>query len=131
MKVTALPNDELVKFYIELRDRRAARKKTYVTEDDADKVKQEYIEGVLLQRYNAAGIESARTMYGTAFKSKLTTASVGDKDVFMNHVKQNSAFELLEVRCSKEAVQQYIDEHKELPPGVNWREEIHIRVQRS
>ena len=75
MKVTALPNDELVKFYIELRDRRAARKKTYVTEDDADKVKQEYIEGVLLQRYNAAGIESARTMYGTAFKSKLTTAS--------------------------------------------------------
>lgn len=131
MKVTALPNDELVKYYIELRDRRATRKKTYETENNADKVKQEYIEGVLLQRYNAAGIESARTAYGTAFKSKQTTASVGDKDVFMNHVKQNSAFELLEVRCSKEAVEQYITEHKELPPGVNWREEIHIRVQRS
>ena len=131
MKVTALPNDELVKYYIELRDRRATRKKTYETENNADKVKQEYIEGVLLQRYNAAGIESARTAYGTAFKSKQTTASVGDKDVFMNHIKQNSAFELLEVRCSKEAVEQYITEHKELPPGVNWREEIHIRVQRS
>lgn len=131
MKVTALPNDELVKYYIELRDRRAARKTAYEEENDADKVKQEYIEGVILQRYTVAGIESARTAYGTAYKTKVTSASVGDRDAFMNHVKQNEAFELLEVRCSKEAVQQYINEHNDLPPGVNWREEIHIRVQRS
>ena len=127
MKVSALPNDELVKFYIALRDKSLQLKK----ERDDLKAKQDKIEGVLLQRYQEQGIESARTPYGTAYKTVVHSASVADRDAFMNHVKENDAYELMEVRCSKESVQQYINEHGELPPGVNWYSEVHIRVQRS
>ena len=131
MKASALPNDELVKFFIALRDQRSERKKEFETADDADKAKQEKIEAILLQRYQEQGIESARTAFGTAYKTTVGYSSVADKEVFMDHVKAQQAWELLEVRCSKDSVKQYIEEHKDLPPGVNWRTEVHIRVQRS
>jgi hypothetical protein len=38
---------------------------------------------------------------------------------------------MLERRVSKAAVEQYKDEHGNLPPGINWREEITINVRRS
>jgi hypothetical protein len=82
-------------------------------------------------RYHEQGIESARTKYGTAFKTKVGFASVADRDVFFHWVMDNNAQEFLESRCSKTAVQQYIAEHSDLPPGINWREEIRIRVNRA
>jgi|APGre2960657373_1045057.scaffolds.fasta_scaffold59708_1 hypothetical protein len=130
-KVSEMPNDELVNIYVQLRDRRTVRKKEFEMVDNKDKEKLEKIEAVLLQRYQEAGIESARTQYGTAYKTTVAYASVADKDAFFNHVKEKEAYELLDVRCNKTGVQQYIDEHDDLPPGINWREEVHIRVQRA
>lgn len=131
MKVEEVPNDKLVDLYVQLRDRRAQRKKVFELQDAADKVKQESIEGALLIRFQHDGSESVRTAYGTAFKSLVNYASVADRDTFMGHVKEHDAFELLDVRCNKVGVKQYIDEHGTVPPGVNWRSELHIRVQRS
>lgn len=126
-KVVKLANDELVSVYVQFRERRRQRKK----EDDIDKEKLEKIEGILLERFRADGSESVRTKYGTAYKTLRTSASVADRDVFMGHVLEKKAFELLEVRCSKEAVTQYKSEHGEIPPGVDWREEVHINVKQS
>jgi hypothetical protein len=127
MKASELATDELVKFYVQLRDRRATRKK----ENEEDKKKQESIEGILLARYAAAGIESARTQYGTAYKQKVSFVSIADWDSFKGYVEENKAWELLIHGANKTAVQQHIDANGELPPGLNWREEIHINVQKS
>jgi hypothetical protein len=38
---------------------------------------------------------------------------------------------MLERRASKSAVEQYRDTNDELPPGLNWREEITVNIRRS
>ena len=126
-----LTTDELVQAFVQLRDRRSVRKKAFENEDNTDKAKLERIEGILLERYTVAGIESARTQHGTAYKSKVGYASIADWDVFRDYVEANNAWELLSHGANKVAVQQHIDANGSLPPGLNWREEIHIRVQRA
>lgn len=130
-KVSDMAVDELVKLYVAFRDRRSVRTKEYDTADAQDKAKLEKLEGRLLALFAASGLESSRTQFGTAYKTKVSYASVGDKDVFMQHVKDNGAFDLLDVRVNKTNVMQHLAEGEELPPGVNWREEIHIRVNRA
>ena len=68
--------------YVQLRDRRTVRKKEFQRADNVDKEKLEKIDAVLLQRYQEAGNESARTQYGTAYKTTVSYASVAEKDAF-------------------------------------------------
>lgn len=129
--VTELNNEQLVKLYIGLRDRRSERKRAYETDDEGDKAKQEKIEGILLRRFQDDGIESVRTASGTAYKTVRTSASVADADLFFSFVVKNDLWDLLEKRCSKTVVEQYKAEHQELPPGVNYSETVCVNVRRG
>lgn len=122
---------ELVEKYIELRDKKAEIRHAY--EEKANKIDAvlEQIEGTLLKAFDAAGLDSAKTSAGTAYTSTRTTASVADKDSFMDFVKANSEWHLLETRCSKTAVEQFKEVNGEVPPGVNWREERVVNIRRS
>ena len=131
MKVSELPNDELAKVYIQIRDARAQAKKAFETADDALKEKLGKISAVFLDRFKKDGSEAVRTVYGTAFKATDEFASVGDRDAFMTHVKEQGAYELMDVRCNKTAVKQYIEAHQDVPPGVTWRTEVVVRIHRS
>ena len=66
----------------------------------------------------ATGATSARTPSGTVHLNTRYTASVEDADAFMEFVKENNKFDLLERRASAIVVRDYAEEHKELPPGV-------------
>ena len=122
---------ELVEKYIELRDKKTKLK----TEFDAEKLKidgkLEKIEAVLLKTFDTAGMDSVKTPFGTAYTSTTTMASVADPDKFMEFVKANEAFHLLEKRCSKTGVEQYKAVHDDVPPGVNWREERVVNIRRA
>jgi hypothetical protein len=131
MKLNEAPDDVLVKAFIELRDKRSAIKAAFEAEDSKLKARQEQIEAILLARYNERGVESSRTAYGTAYKTTVGYASVVDKEAFKNYVVENNAWELLTISANKSAIKQYIDENNDLPPGVNWREELHVRVNRA
>lgn len=131
MKVTDLPNDQIVRVYIELRDRRAQRKASYDNDDAADKGKQEKLEAVLLSRFLADGTESVRTANGTAYKSTRTSVSCADGAVFFDWCRENDAWDMLEKRPKKDAVVAFREEHNDIPPGLNWREDVTINVRRS
>jgi len=131
LKVSELPNDKLVAAFVQLRDQRAQRKAAFTNADNDDKAKQEKIESILLQRFEKDGLESVRTGFGTAYKATKSSATVADKETFLQHVRDNGAWELLEARCSKDAVKQYRAEHNDLPPGINWYEEVGINIRRS
>ena len=122
---------ELVEMYVGLRDEKARLKADY----DAAKLKIEQrletIEAALLKTFDTAGLDSIKTPFGTAYTSTQTQASVADPDAFMTYVKHEEAWHLLEKRCSKTAVEQFKQEHNDLPPGVNWREERVVNVRRS
>jgi hypothetical protein len=132
MKVTELDDVSLLKLFIALRDRRAQRKAAYDNDDADDRTKQDKIEVEFLRRFQERGIDnvSARDV-GTAYRTTRSSATVADWDTFLNHVVENEAWEMLERRVNKTAVQQYKAEEEDLPPGVNWAETQVVNFRRK
>lgn len=122
--------DELVGNYIKLRDKKAQIKAEYDAKVDHIDALLGKIEAALLKKFEETGQESARTEAGTAFKSVKTSCTVADKDAFLAYVRAEEAWELADIRASKTGVAQYRSVHDETPPGLNWREEITVNINR-
>ena len=122
---------ELIEQYIALRDKKAelstAFKEKIAGLDNALNA----LEVILLEKLNELGMDSARGSTGTVYKSKRTSATVADWDYTLSYIQKNGLWNMLERRVSKQAVEQYKEEHGDLPPGINWREEITVNIRRS
>ena len=122
---------DLVAKYIELRDKKYELKHQYdFKAAQLDEVLGK-IESKLLQVFDSAGMDSVKTEFGTAYASTRSTASVADKEAFMNFIKENEQWSLMEVRAAKLAIEQYKTANGDLPPGVNYREERVVNIRRS
>lgn len=123
--------DEMVSTYIRVREKKSQLKAKY----DADKAKydelQNKIEALLLIKFGELGVDSVKTDKGTAYTAKQTSASVADWDTFFGFVQAHNAFEMLERRVSKTAVEQYRSANDDLPPGVNWSETRVVNFRKS
>ena len=53
-----------------------------------------------------------------------------DRDEYLKFVIEKEMWDLLENRVSKTAVRDYLEEHGELPPGVNYVTTQVVRVRR-
>lgn len=123
--------EELVDKYIELRDAKSKVKAAYDAKIAKLDAVLDKIEGVLLQQFNESGMESVRTKSGTAYKQMRTSAGVADWDSVLEYIRENDLWNMLERRVSKAAVEQFKEAHGDLPPGINWREEVVINVRRA
>ena len=123
--------EQLVEHYIKLRDKKAEI--TNATKEKLAKVEVllDKIEAALLLTFQQSGAESVRTKSGTAYKSTKASATVADWDACLGFIREQELWQMLERRVSKEAVVQFKEAHQDLPPGVNWREEVTINVRRA
>lgn len=122
---------EVVSHYIALRDQKAAIKAEYDAKVSKIDKTLDTIEAKLLEVFAQTGMDSVRTANGTAYTTVRTSASVADREVFMNYVKSHDEWPLLEVRASKTGIEQFKEMNQDLPPGVNWREERVVNIRRS
>jgi phage host-nuclease inhibitor protein Gam len=123
---------EAVALYIKLRDQKAEAKAQYEASVAPLTEKMDKLEAKLLQAFDSTGVDSVKTEFGTAYTSTRTTASVADRDAFMDFVKAKEEWSLLEVRASKTAVEQFVAANdSQVPPGVNLRVERVVNVRRS
>jgi cell division GTPase FtsZ len=122
---------EVVEKYIEYRDMKAALKAEYDLKAAKIDEQLEKIEAKLLEVLDQTGGKSFSTPAGTAYISVRSSASVADREAFMEFVKRQEEWPLLEVRASKTGVQQFRDLNNDLPPGINWREERVVNIRRS
>jgi len=122
---------ELVGKYIELRDKKSQIKAEYDAKVAKIDENLDKIEAHLLKTFDVAGMDSVKTEAGTAYTTTRASASVADKDIFLAHIKANDDWQLMEVRCSKTAVEQYKAVNDDLPPGVSWREERVVNIRRN
>lgn len=123
---------EAVSLYIQMRDKKAQMKADFEASIAPLNEKMDKLEAKLLDVFNKTGMDSVKTEFGTAYATTRTTASVADREAFMEYVKANEEWALLEVRTSKTAVEQYrAANDNELPPGVNLREERVVNIRRS
>lgn len=123
---------EAVSLYIKLRDKKAEIKAAMDEQIKPLQEKMDRLEAKLLEAFQTTGVDSVKTEFGTAYTSVRTTASIADRDAFMEFVKAHEEWSLLEVRAAKTAIEQYrAANDDELPPGVNIREERVVNVRRS
>lgn len=127
----ALDVNAVVERYVQLRDKkeeinRIAKDQTKQIEDAMAR-----LEAALLKHLNDSGSESIGTASGTAFIKKSTSATVADFDALLTWIRERDAWQFLDKRVNKTAVQEFRDAEGDLPPGVTWREENVVQVRRS
>ena len=122
--------DELAAKYIKLREFHDVISRE--SKDKLGKIKSamDELESEMMTFLNQSGQESSNTKSGTFFKRTSTSATVADRDVFLQFVWDNDAKNFLENRVNKTAVDEYIAEHDLLPPGVDVVRKVAISVNR-
>ena len=123
--------DRFTAAFIKMRDTKSALKKAFEAEAAEIDKQMEKVGSHLLSKLNAEGVDSMKTASATFYKEKVMKPSCGDWDAFYGWIKENDAFEFLERRVTKTAVQGYMEEHGVLPPGVNTLDVFEIRVRRG
>jgi hypothetical protein len=125
-----MSTDVLIEKYIQLRDKKAQMKQEFDSKvaniDEAMKK----IEAHMMKVLDEAGADRIGGATGVAFKSTVNSATVADKDAFRKFVQDSDRWELADLRAAKTAVKEYIDEVEDLPPGINWRTETVVRINR-
>lgn len=117
--------------YIELRDKKSELKKQHDAKvakiDDALKK----IEAAFLRQFSETGQQSAKFGAGTVFIKQRTSDKVFDREAFLDFVKEHDAFDFIENRVNKSALDQFVEDNNDLPPGVTRNTESVINIRRS
>src|SRR5262245_267150 len=122
--------EKMIDSYIKLRDKKEALYEQHKAEmkkyNDALDELSGYLRGHLKsQKLNAISCDA-----GTAFIQRSRSATVADTATFREFVIANSNFDLADFRPKKDAVESYIEEHREGVPGVNFSTRDIVLVQR-
>ncbi len=126
-----MTQDDLIAKYVALRDKKASVVAAHKLEIAKFDETLDKVEALLLKQFSEQGVDSVRCSSGTAFKHHKTSVTVADKEVYLNWIKQNDAWEFLDIRPAKKTVEAYKDENQDIPPGINWRDEITVQVRRA
>jgi hypothetical protein len=121
---------DVIAKYVELRDRKEALVKKQREEVAKITSVMDKIEQALFGVMSETGTDSVKTPAGTAFFTTRTSATVDDRDMFFDFVREHEAWDMLESRCAKSAVEQYLETEGELPPGVTRRVEKVVSIHR-
>lgn len=123
--------NEAIELYRKLKDKKAQLKAEYEQKAAPVQEKMDRIEGALLGLMNKSGVDSFKTQFGTAYKTERTRVSCSDKGAFMDFVKDNNFYELLEVRPSKAAVEEFKAGRGVLPPGLDYTSEYTVNIRKA
>lgn len=121
----------VVKAYVTIRDKVAEIKSAHKAQLKPYEEALNKLEFQMLGILNNAGVDSMKTPDGTAYRTEKTSVTIADKSAFMDYVKNSESFELLDVRANKTAVEDFMAEHQDLPPGVNIRREAAVNFRRA
>ena len=122
--------DQVVAAYMKLRQQKEALEASIKEEVGAIKDKMAKMEAWIKEQADAQGVTSFKTKHGTAFLSTTDYANVADWDAVLNFIQEASAFDMLEKRVSKIAVRGYIEEHKAVPPGINYGTKLEVQIRK-
>jgi hypothetical protein len=123
--------ERLVGGYVRLRDKKAEIEARHKEELAPLRKMMDDIEAKMLQAMQESNATSFKTTAGTAYKTSRTSATVADRSTFKEWIVCEDAWEFADLRANKTAVAAYRDETGELPPGINWREELGVNFKRS
>lgn len=136
MRVSELPMptmtaNEMIDAFVKLRDRKDDIEKRHKIELAPINDMMKTLEAYLLESMRAGKLTSVRGSSGTAYKVLRTSARVSDWLAVMAYIREHDAWDLLEHRVSKLAVQAIIEETQAPIPGVETSQEEGVNVRRA
>ena len=119
--------DDLTALYVGLRDRKAelegVKKEITATMD--------LVEAKMMEVLEAAGAESIATESGTFFVKESVKYNVEDWDAFWSFASQADGGAFVTKSPRKASVDEYVEAHGELPPGLSRFSERNVNVRRK
>ena len=111
---------EMIERYIELRRMRTKDDERYAAfrKEEYDDPMQE-IHDALLDALNRLGSDSIKAKTGTAFKKLGVSVTTADGAEFRRHIIGLEAWELVDWRPNKTAINELVANGEPLPPGIN------------
>jgi hypothetical protein len=122
--------EEVIKGYVKLRDKKNKMKREHSEELAPINEKMTLVEGWLMRDLISRKVQSQKTAEGTAFLQKSTSATVKDRDAFLDFVRKNKMWDLLENRVAKSVVVDHLENTGEVIPGVNFEQTQVVRIRR-
>lgn len=121
---------EVVSKYLELRRAKEALDEEHKAKTDKIKKAMGQLESFFLGYFDKTGQTQLKTDEATVFVKTTDYAQVADWDAVLGFVTTNESWEFLEKRISKNAVKDYIQQHNEVPPGVNYGTKLSVNVRK-
>lgn len=127
-----LPISQRIAQYVKLRDKisdlNEAHKEKMAPLNNA----LEQLHDIMLAQLNALGTDSSTTKgVGTVYKTVKKSATVADGAAFQRHVIGSEAWDLVDMRANAPAVEKFIEENGDTPPGVNFKQVARVGVRRG
>lgn len=122
--------DVLIDRYIKLRDKIACMKKEHEAAVSPYKDAMDSIERHFMVQLKEKGAQSIGTKSGVVFMHTTNSATVADKEAFRNYLLASNEWALADIRAAKTAIKEFVEVREDLPPGINWRSESVVRVNR-
>lgn len=130
--ITAMKPADLVEEFIRLRDERQQVEKGF--EEEIKKRygdRMEAIKVTLLDLLNKLGVDSIAGKTGTVFKTTTVSVTTADMREFRRHVIGIEAWDLVDWRPNKTAINDLVERGEPLPPGINRSSFWNINVRRK
>lgn len=125
-----LPVGELVNAYLGARKNIEDIERKHKDELSEPKEFLAVLESTLLDYLHVNNVKNLATPDGgKVYKSTRWSASIGDPEVFMQHVISTGSWELLDKKANLTASRAYLDEHKTEPPGVRLTPKVSLCAQ--
>lgn len=117
--------------YVQVRDTIKERNDKFASEMQPLIETQNMLTAWLTQKLETVGAESVKTKAGTAYTTTRYSATLADPQVFMDFVKTNDKFELIDRKANATAVRDFVETTGSLPPGVNLNAIRTVGVRRA
>lgn len=127
-----MQTDEVIAGYLKLRERKEALAQRHKEEIAPLNEQLFRLEGWLQKQLVEQGLQNFKGKSGTAFLQTVTSVTVEDREAMLNWIRENNMWDFLESRVSKTVTQEYLaTSGGEVPPGLNVKSEIEVRIRRS
>lgn len=125
--------DQLVETYIKLRDKKAELEAAHKHNVGPITEGMTKIEAALLAEMQKQGTSSVAVKgIGTAYTTTKTSVTMAEWDSYLEFIReQEDPYRFLDRKPNKTAVEEYMDEHQDVPPGINLRRELAVNIRRG
>lgn len=126
-----MTDEEIIEAYLAFRNAKKAMKARHEEELKPLDANMAIIADAMLRILTERGANNTKTNVGTAFKTTRTSATVKDRDAFLNYVFDHHALSLLTNHVSKEEVEAVIELTGAPPPGVDVSRETVVQFRKA